>query len=260
MEIIFARSQQSKLPSTPAAHLDTSFNSLPEGETYHVAPCDEQSLEGYPFDTSNINVAVANSPPTSSGHGAAQEPSLPGDAELLRKLRKKAVKSLVKRKSIETKLRNKALKSLMKRREIELGLREYSTESSSGTSDSSDSDNAKRQETTFVVTLGGLVKSNYGRTLRETPEGSLSPRRSDSKKKKTNQVDLSSEAGLEALRKLADQEIFVEEGQLILENEGGQWMVNCLNMDLDTPEALRSPAQLGEEEKGNNQVTICHLF
>ena len=223
MEIIFARSQQSKLPSTSAAHLDTSFNSLPEGETYHVAPCDEQSLEGYPFDTSNINVAVANSPPTSSGHGAAQEPSLPGDAELLRKLRKKAVKSLVKRKSIETKLRNKALKSLMKRREIELGLREYSTESSSGTSDSSDSDNAKRQETTFVVTLGGLVKSNYGRTLRETPEGSLSPRRSDSKKKKTNQVDLSSEAGLEALRKLADQDVFVEEGKLMLENKGGQW-------------------------------------
>ena len=249
MEIIFARSQQSKLPSTPAAHLDTSFNSLPEGETYHVAPCDEQSLEGYPFDTSNINVAVANSPPTSSGHGAAQEPSLPGDAELLRKLRKKAVKSLVKRKSIETKLRNKALKSLMKRREIELGLREYSTESSSGTSDSSDSDNAKRQETTFVVTLGGLVKSNYGRTLRETPEGSLSPRRSDSKKKKTNQVDLSSEAGLEALRKLADQDVFVEEGKLMLENKGGQWMVSGCNMDFDTPEALRSCAPFCEKDE-----------
>ena len=73
-------------------------------------------------------------------------------------------------------------------------------------------------------------------------------------------MDLSSEAGETELRKLADQEIFVEEGQLILENEGGQWMVNCLNMDLDTPEALRSPAQLGEEEKGNNQGTICHLF
>ena len=67
---------QQQRSSTPAAHLDTSFNSLPEGETYHMPPCDEQSLEDDPFDTSNINVAVANSY-ASSGHGAAQEPSLP---------------------------------------------------------------------------------------------------------------------------------------------------------------------------------------
>ena len=93
--------------------------------------------------------------------------------------------------------------------------------------------------------------------------GSLSPWRSDSKKKKTIQtihVDLSSEAGEAELRKLANQEVFVEEGQLMLENEGSQWMVSCCDMDLDTPEALRSPAQLGEEERGNNQVTICYLF
>ena len=73
-------------------------------------------------------------------------------------------------------------------------------------------------------------------------------------------MDLSSEAGEAELRKLANQEVFVEEGQLRLENEGGQWMLSCCNMDLDTPEALRSPTRLGEEEKGNNQVTICHLF
>ena len=91
--------------------------------------------------------------------------------------------------------------------------------------------------------------------------GSLSPWWSDSKKKKASKhVDLSSEAGEAELRKLANQEVFVEEGQLMLENEGGQWMLSCCNMDLDTPEALRSPTRLGEEEKGNNQVTICHLF
>ena len=246
----FSAKLQKQRPSTPAAHLDTSFNSLTEGETYHVPPCDEQSLEDYPLDTSNINVAVANSSGhlVSSGHGAAQEPSLPDDAELLKKLRRKAVKSLVKRKSIETKLRNKALKSLMKKRKIELGLGEYSTESSSSTSDSRDCDNSKRQDTTFVVTLGGLVKSNYGRVLRETPEGSLSPRRSDSKKK-TNQLDLSSEAGEEELRKLSEQEVFVEEGKLMLENKGGQWMVSCCNMECDTPEALRSPARLCEKDE-----------
>ena len=76
----FSAKLQKQRPSTPAAHLDTSFNSLTEGKTYHVPPCDEQSLEDYPLDTSNINVAVANSY-ASSGHGAAQEPSLPGDAE-----------------------------------------------------------------------------------------------------------------------------------------------------------------------------------
>ena len=72
-------------------------------------------------------------------------------------------------------------------------------------------------------------------------------------------MDLSSEAGEAELRKLANQEVFVEEGQLMLENEGSQWMVSCCDMDLDTPEALRSPAQLGEEERGNNQVTICYF-
>ena len=258
----FSAKPQKQRPSTPAAHLDTSFNSLTEGETYHVPPCDEQSLE-------DINVAVANSSGhlVSSGHGAAQEPSLPDDAELLKKLRRKAVKSLVKRKSIETKLRNKALKSLMKKRKIELGLGEYSTESSSSTSDSRDCDNSKRQDTTFVVTLGGLVKSNYGRVLRETPEGSLSPRRSDSKKKKTsktNQMVLSSEAGEEELRKLADQEVFVaEEGKLMLKNKGGQWMVSCCNMNFDTPAQLcekdeetfvKSPTLKGILKRGATDV------
>ena len=68
----FSAKLQKQRPSTPAAHLDTSFNSLTEGKTYHVPPCDEQSLE-------DINVAVANSSGhlVSSGHGAAQEPSLP---------------------------------------------------------------------------------------------------------------------------------------------------------------------------------------
>ena len=44
-------------PSSPAT-LDSSYNSLPEGETYHMPPCDERLSEDDPFDTSAVSIQV----------------------------------------------------------------------------------------------------------------------------------------------------------------------------------------------------------
>ena len=81
VELETAAAELEQRASTPAT-IDSSFNSLPEGETYHMPPCDD-STEDDPFDTSRVEITLNSSHGSGRGRRASQGSGAPPDLEVV---------------------------------------------------------------------------------------------------------------------------------------------------------------------------------